>query len=53
MWMPCARSHFPIGAFGPYNATSMTPVTSVGMANGMSTTVDRARRPQNRYRVRT
>ena len=28
-------------------------MTSVGIANGMSTTVESTRRPENRYRVRT
>ncbi len=39
--------------FGPYSARSMTPVTSVGIANGMSTIVESHARPGNSYRTST
>ena len=46
-WIPRSSRNPPIGELGPYRATSITPVTSVGIASGRSTTADSVRRPGN------
>ena len=40
--------NLPIGELGPYRVRSISPVTSVGIAIGRSTTADSTRRPGNR-----
>jgi hypothetical protein len=50
---PSASAALPKIEFGPYRTRIMTPHTSVGIASGRSTTVDKMRRPGNRYRTMT
>ncbi len=52
MWMPWRSSQPPTVEWGPYNATSMTPATSVGTANGRSTTVESRSLPGNGTRTK-
>ena len=52
-WIPRSARNPPIRELGPYSATSITPVTRVGIARGRSTIAESARLPRNEYRTRT
>jgi hypothetical protein len=50
---PIASSALPIAPLGPYRVAIISPVTSVGIASGTSTSDERMFRPGKRKRTRT